>query len=464
MTSTTTDATLQTTKQHQPICTSLTTIPSNNQYILLSNNTHYSLYNNNNKQIFVITQHPNHRVNNVHSTVADNSNSSAANTQDNDQRYNNSDNEDQDNRQTNSSTQLLQTNNNVIRYALFNYDNTLLILFNDNKHVEIYSIDSNNNSNTLTLHDSIVIDKKPTYAAIYNNNILISDKTGDIYSIDINFIQVDNIQQYKLMNYQLLATHLATITYINIIKHNNIQYILSCDSEGKLRISFYNNIHNILYMCHGTGHSYIDMCILQCTYNTTQQHIITGGIGHTLYIFDINSGQRISTIDIDQQRIDSSNTDILNVSKSYISNLVYNNKYNLIATTVYPHNNLYILQYNHNNDNDNDNAYDIVQTINICSDENNNNIRVINVTFDNSNLLYITTNQSIHTYQYDTNTQQYNATATDQQLLQQYTKLISDTESQAQSLSYELYSRIQNAVERRNRLREKNDNKKLKVK
>lgn len=352
----------------------------------------------------------------------------------------------------------ITTNNidtlNIVRSAAYSRDSRILVVGTDHKQLLLY-VRSTSDNNQWMLHDTLVLSKKITYSVIDSDHTLLcADKTGDVYSINITTQQNTTAtdtdtttstisdKKYSLSNVKVIMGHLAIITYIQLTD-SAPRYVLSGDSEGKLRISHYPHTYDIHYMCLGTGTSYTDMCVLCSVLVYKDEYVVTGGIGNSLYVFNVTDGTLVNTVNTTQNTDINTNTTDQQFTE-YVSCISYNNKLNILAVSIFPHHTIQLYSVH-------ESQLTLIQSINLSSITNSIAFNTVN------HSIYCTTNGAVHCIEYSHNDQQYVLLNDNQlSLQQQYIQWVESTRSidsdQFISLSGEIFKRLHTAVVRRHKL------------
>ncbi|XP_066600779.1 tRNA (guanine-N(7)-)-methyltransferase non-catalytic subunit wdr4 [Prorops nasuta] len=135
-----------------------------------------------------------------------------------------------------------------------------------------------------------------------NNDIIIADKTGDVYL----FFLLDSLQDGKL-----LLGHLSIILDFLITSDEN--HIITTDRNGKIRVSKFPNSYNIEVYCLGHTQFVTNISILP---HDKQILISVGGDG-CFILWDYTHGKELLTVRF-EERI--SNEELQELNKSFVEN------------------------------------------------------------------------------------------------------------------------------------------------
>ena len=135
-------------------------------------------------------------------------------------------------------------NRNLIK---FSPDGQRLIVNGQSKQINIYR----QSDDTWQLERIIQVRKRASAIDLNNNVLLIADKSGDVYKVDLSTVTESN-NTITLTAEDCLMGHLSMLLEIVFVQTNDKQsFILTGDRDEKIRLSHYPNAYNIQGYCLG---------------------------------------------------------------------------------------------------------------------------------------------------------------------------------------------------------------------
>lgn len=180
-------------------------------------------------------------------------------------------------------------------------------------------------------------------------HLLMGDKTGDIFLVRGEDLKEQSCELGHLANITTLAFHSQPAPMDGGRAKN---YLLSSDSDGKIRISNVPNYFDIQAFClgHPAFVSTFDVVPAQ------QPMVVSGGFGAELILWQLEDGKEISRLDLAAQRLlAASSSSAASASSSepaqecYISQVSYvsalNSDVHTLLVTVYPWSSAFLVTY-----------------------------------------------------------------------------------------------------------------------
>lgn len=123
-------------------------------------------------------------------------------------------------------------------------------------------------------------------------NIFVADKTGDIYLIS----------GQDLLQQKLELGHLANITQLEFLSHTQTDnkkknYLLTSDSDGKIRVSNVPNLFDIQSFC--LGHQAF-VSSFSAISSAAGPIIVSGGLGAEVIVWRLQDGVQLAKIELKQ--------------------------------------------------------------------------------------------------------------------------------------------------------------------
>ena len=177
-------------------------------------------------------------------------------------------------------------------------------------------------------------------------HILMGDKTGDIFIVRGDDLKEQSCELGHLANITMLAFHSQPAPLDGGRARN---YLLSSDSDGKIRISNVPNYFDIQAFC--LGHQ-----AFVSTFDVVpvpQPMVVSGGLGADLILWQLEDGKEITRLDLAAQRLlgasSSSDSTAEPAQECYISQVSYvsalNSDVHELLVTVYPWPSAFLVTY-----------------------------------------------------------------------------------------------------------------------
>lgn len=126
-------------------------------------------------------------------------------------------------------------------------------------------------------------ERKPSHVLIVGDEVIVVDKTGDVYSFDL---KKDDVP----FGGRLLMGHLSII--LDVLVTQDKKFIVTCDRDEKIRVSHFPNSYCIQSFC--LGHTeFVSSIISLRDDNDGRQLILSGSGDRTLRLWDLLSGQQL---------------------------------------------------------------------------------------------------------------------------------------------------------------------------
>ncbi|KAJ2848387.1 tRNA (guanine-N(7)-)-methyltransferase non-catalytic subunit trm82 [Coemansia brasiliensis] len=166
----------------------------------------------------------------------------------------------------------------------FSQDGSMFAACTNEKNVAIYSVD------TWSARRTLCIAKRATALAfdLDGSYLLIADKFGEVYRASTSASDAD-------CKPDLLLGHVSIVCDVKVT-FTQPSRVLTCDRDEKLRVSKYPNSYNI--QSFGLGHKEFVTSI--ATAQFAPACAVTGSGDGTIRLWEIESGQLLQTIQLDQ--------------------------------------------------------------------------------------------------------------------------------------------------------------------
>ena len=140
-------------------------------------------------------------------------------------------------------------NRNLIR---FTPDGQKLAINGQNKQIYIYGPSSHEKTQMYwELQRTITVKKRASAFDLTNEWLLIADKSGDVYKVDLS-TPAEHSATLTLAADDCIMGHLSMLLDIAFLRSDNNQsFILTADRDEKIRLSHYPNAYNIEGYCLG---------------------------------------------------------------------------------------------------------------------------------------------------------------------------------------------------------------------
>ncbi|EDR29283.1 wdr4-prov protein, putative [Entamoeba dispar SAW760] len=171
--------------------------------------------------------------------------------------------------------------------------NKMVVVLCDDKTVNIY------NDKVLTHH--LLLTKKPTSVCEIDNQILVSDKFGDVYrfKIDEMPLATEDINKLKdTIAQNIILAHFSVINQIEISKKKNA--IITCDRDEKVRVTRYPRTDIIQSFCYGFV-ELVTSC--KCEEINNIPIVVCGSCDGTMRIYKIENGEEIKMKQFDKNDV-----------------------------------------------------------------------------------------------------------------------------------------------------------------
>ena len=174
----------------------------------------------------------------------------------------------------------------------FMKDNSILTLSED-KYLRHF------NNNQLMHH--LVFPKKLTSVVNNDDDIIVSDKFGDVYKVNINEMPGANDDANKMKDTladHIVIAHFSLITSLSMSKKKNA--IISTDRDEKVRITRYPRTDII----QSFGYGFVNfISSSKCDELDGMQFVVCGGADGDLRIFNLVDGSVIGTSEFGEKKV-----------------------------------------------------------------------------------------------------------------------------------------------------------------
>ena len=252
-----------------------------------------------------------------------------------------------------------------IRVCEFHSNNQWFMYQTDDKYIHLYHMDSTYASGFKHIK-TVTIPKKVQAATFHTAfspstnqfqpnsestplqlpHLIVADKTGDIFVICGNDLETQNLE----------LGHLANVTGVSYFTQQtngkNKSYLLSSDSDGKIRVSNSPNYFDIQSFCLGHEAFVSSFTVLPSGDSQQSARILSGGLGAELMLWNLIDGQRLQCLDLTTLRptAASSSTDAGSSSAnkgdcyiSQVSTIASTTDSHTVFVSVYPWSEAFIL-------------------------------------------------------------------------------------------------------------------------
>lgn len=155
----------------------------------------------------------------------------------------------------------------------FSTDHKLCAITTTNKQLVVY------NKDFQVLHNLIISRTASKVCFLSNGNLLVADKTGDVYLYDF---EIDKSET------SIILGHLSMI--LDVITTHDDKYVITSDRDEKIRVSHFPNSYNIVSFC--LGHEEFVFSLEVCNSNV----LISASGDGTIRFWNFLSGKSLSVI------------------------------------------------------------------------------------------------------------------------------------------------------------------------
>lgn len=263
-----------------------------------------------------------------------------------------------------------------------------------------------------------------------SNNIIVADKTGDVYLFDL---KSENCEAEQVLG------HLSML--LDALVTDCEKFIITCDRDEKIRVSHYPGAYNIVSYCLGHEEFVLNLELLN------EQVLISASGDGTVRFWNYLEGKPLKIINTneyikDKQLVEKfsefMDTETVDVTSLPITNMKVKTfeNHSIIAVSLYNFNGVQIYQVNNNID------VHLLQTLSFDSKL---------LSFDLTNeKLYILTENSLLEYEFDENVYKLNSNPKLGEFYTNCKDMINNTISENISVLYKRkYDNVQEYQERK---------------
>jgi tRNA (guanine-N(7)-)-methyltransferase subunit TRM82 len=170
-------------------------------------------------------------------------------------------------------------------FAQYFPDSKLLVVGDSDKVLSLFC-ESPSEGQVWSLQKQWQLERKVSHVTIVNSEVMVVDKTGDVYSFHLN---------EESSSGKLRMGHLSII--LDLLITNDQKFIVTSDRDEKIRVTHFPNCYNIQSFC--LGHREFVSSILELgNPNLNRQLLMSGSGDGTLRLWDIVSGQQLYQEDV----------------------------------------------------------------------------------------------------------------------------------------------------------------------
>lgn len=251
----------------------------------------------------------------------------------------------------------------VVRIIKFSPCNKYIFVATDDKILRLWDCCNGKRISRIS------IDKKAVSACFTpeTNQILVSDKYGEVYFYKLPYFEESKL---ALMHFNSVVNDLL-ITPPTITNEKK-KFLVTCDGDGKIRVSLYPHTHTIENYCFGYKAFVTSLAIVTVPGKANKHLLVSGGNERNIRLFDYATGEMLHSVQIqpmdsntksmptitttahpnsnlDTKTVPSYNSES-NEYNPYVSHLITNHKKNIVVVVVDPHQCLYIFKIIENNE------------------------------------------------------------------------------------------------------------------
>lgn len=167
-------------------------------------------------------------------------------------------------------------------------ESKLIACADSDKSVLIFTVDRASETNVLKLSKRFSFPKRPNAISIAEDaaTVIVADKFGDVYSIDMNSSPEDKFTQDPILG------HVSMLTDVCMVKDSEgHQFIITSDRDEHIRISYYPQCYIVDKWLFGHKHFVSSIC---CDKDNV---LLSAGGDNEIFAWDWKTGENLSKFD-----------------------------------------------------------------------------------------------------------------------------------------------------------------------